>query len=302
VYRPLLSFWWVFWPMLFLIPVGVTLGMALDKPEMAGLAGAAAAAPLAGPGYLMLRRLTDVSRRFRRMANGRIVVHYAGCVYEELAHAWLTECSNIVERLDRQFGRPIRRRVAVYVLTSRADVGHVGAVDAGAFALPKCNAIVASAADLLHWDVVVREILSHELGHLYSHRLNPSAPAWLSEGLSVWLQETNWGRAVDDVARSFAIDGGPPLITQLKRRDFYQDPHRNYALAGSFVGDLIRRHGWPAFQRLYRGYGGFRTSRTVFRRCLGIDFDTAVRQWQGELLMPDAIRRRLGRNLGEPQT
>jgi hypothetical protein len=232
------------------------------------------------------------------VANRRVVLHYPPNVDNAEARRWLAKCRHVVERLDDQFGKPMRARLAVFVLPSIAEVSRIHGGEAGAFALPRLRSIIVAADQLS--TVHQRETLLHEIGHLYSYRLNAGAPAWLCEGLSVWLQGACWGRPTDAAARSYSCDGGLPFGELLNRRVFFREPYRTYALAGSFVGDLIRRHGWPAFKRLYRGYDGFHTSRTVFRHCLGIDFDKAIRQWQGELLMPAALRRRLGRQLGEP--
>src|SRR5262249_20591633 len=139
----------------------------------------------------------------------------------------------------------------------------------------------------------LREMVRHELAHLFAARWNPNAPPLLSEGLAVWLQETELGEPIDATAWAWIGESGLSLRSLLDRRFFYADPHRYacYMLAGSFTGFLLRRYGLAAYRQLYRRAGGRGFGR-VFARCVGESLDAAERQWRHEV--------RIGGPLGRP--
>jgi hypothetical protein len=158
---------------------------------------------------------------------------------------------------------------------------------------------VAGFASWHNWCIVVnleaewREILRHELAHIFGGRWNPQAPVVLREGLAVWAQRTARGYPVDYWARLMLSDpadalefliGPEPAIGSMDR-------HRFYPLAGSFTAALIRRFGLPRYKGFYR-------DRTVtqaafqrkFERHFMLSLRCAVDGWLTDLAVRQARR------------
>src|SRR5208337_906949 len=85
-------------------------------------------------------------------------------------------------------------------------------------------------------DNCVQQSKRHEFAHLFSFRWSLLAPPLLSEGLSVWLQETAWGQPIDTVVRPLLGNQSLRLPSLLQSKFFFAEPHRHacYVLAGSF--------------------------------------------------------------------
>src|SRR5215471_10498734 len=92
----------------------------------------------------------------------------------------------------------------------------------------------------------VEEAMRHELAHLFAFRRSASTPPLLSEGLAVWLQETDFGQPIHFAALPLLLLGTLPLPKLLRAKFFFDETHRQscYILAGSFTGFLIHRYGW----------------------------------------------------------
>jgi len=89
-----------------------------------------------------------------------------------------------------------------------------------------------------------RQILLHEITHIYTNILNPNLPDWLKEGISVYI-----------AAQIFK-----PLIStadwkKIAREDVpfkhipwgFATEHNGYNIAGLLVMFFIRRYGWTKF-------------------------------------------------------
>jgi hypothetical protein len=226
-----------------------------------------------------LWRFTTHVRRFRTASEGPIVLHYA----PELNGKWdvrmlLRRCRAELDSLAGGFGSPLRGRAVVFLVTSHRDIGRIFGPHYGGTALPCANAIVI--AD----DNYVRESMRHEFAHLFSGRWSLFAPPLLSEGLSVWLQGTEWGQPIDRAARPLLGDRSLTLHLLLRPEFFFAEQNRYscYALAGSFSGFLIRRYGWERYRNLFRlcGRGGF---RKTFEKCFGVSLEKAEWRWRNEI-------------------
>jgi len=113
--------------------------------------------------------------------------------------------------------------------------------------------------------------------------------------LAVWLQGTEAGAPIDEAALPHLRHRSLQLPVMLKE-SIFRDPcreHACYLLAGSFAGFLIRRFGWRRYRRFYRTVANCGCYRWVFRRHFGLTLDEAERQWRRELVVPEAIRRRM---------
>jgi hypothetical protein len=123
----------------------------------------------------------------------------------------------------------------------------------------------------------------HELAHAVAGRLG-RPPLLFAEGLAVALTSGgSWqGRDIDLAARS-ALAGGMRVEALLD--SFYDaDPDHAYAIAGSFVSDLLDRHGIEplvAFLRGCRPGGG--SYEKAFRRAYGHSVARAAVEWRRAL-------------------
>jgi hypothetical protein len=238
-------------------------------------------------------RLIAQVRRFRTVSDDRVVLHYA----PELHSKWnmqvlLERCHAELDRLVDQFGSPLRGRTAVFLFASHQEFGGIFGPGYGGTALLLANAIVI--AD----DTNIQEMLRHEFAHLFSGRWNRQAPPLLSEGLSVWLQETSGRQPIERVARPLLGNRGLKLPLLLDPTFFFAEHQRHacYLLAGSFTGFLMRRYGWKQYRKLYRQCDGVQFGAN-FEKCLGVTLEKAEWQWRNELIVLEIMNRRLGRDV-----
>jgi len=193
-----------------------------------------------------------------------------------------------VHDLSQRFGIRLRRRLTIVLISSHQELTADFGRPMGGTVLVPANAVVLAA------DCPLREILRHELAHLFAARWNVCPPPLLQEGLAVWLQRTDPDRT--DVAEgicsvhNFCTD--PSLL--FDRRYFFA-PHRrhvSYALAGVFTGFLIRRFGWDSYRRFYRKADRW-TFRSLFKRQFGISLEGAWRACHDESVAMASLIQRL---------
>ena len=226
--------------------------------------------------------------RFRTLSDKRVLVHYA----PELEDKWnwsifLERCRADLDELTERFGFRLRRRPVVYLFANRREFSMIFGRPCGG------RAILLATAVVIANDTNLDDLMRHEFAHLFSATWNFFAPPLLSEGLSVWLEETIAGRPIDKEARPLIANRNLKLPLLLKRKFFYGEPHRHacYVLAGSFTGFLMRRYGWKAYRKLYRRCDGVRF-RAKFKRCFGVSFEKAEWQWRNELIIMEILKRR----------
>jgi hypothetical protein len=258
---------------------------------LSGLAGVAMVLVWRRSGWLL--RLLGRVRRFYTVSDDRIILHYA----PELRDAWdmpilLQRCRVELDRVAEHFGRPLGGRVVVFLFAGHREIGEILGPLYGAVALWHAHAIVIAQ------DSNLEETMRHEFAHLFSGRWSQCAPPLLSEGLSVWAQETQCGQAIDTAARPFLSNTALTLPALLNPRFFFAEPQRYacYMLAGSFTGFLIRRYGWEPYGRLYRLCNGFRF-HAKFQKCFGVSLEDAERQWRREIILREVWKRRLQGNI-----
>jgi hypothetical protein len=123
---------------------------------------------------------------------------------------------------------------------------------------------------------------AHELVHVVAGQLGNPGP-FFQEGLAVALGDGGrWrGRKVDGIAKGSA-EAHRPLSEIVAAFDAL-DPEEAYALAGSFVGHLIERHGLPKVADFFRRCTGARDPRAVFAEVFGQGLDEAGGRWFGTL-------------------
>jgi hypothetical protein len=210
-------------------------------------------------------RLMKKVRWFRTVKEREIVLHYA----PELAGQWdlavlLQRCQAELDHVANRLRVRRRSRVVVFLFSTHREISGIFGPQCAGTALSLANAIIVAC------DTNLQEYMRHELAHLFSWHWNRSAPPLLSEGLSVWAQDTIQSDPIDIAARPLLRDRSLTLPRLLKRKFFYAEPHIHacYTLAGSFTGFLIRRYGWKPYRKLYWLCDGFRFG-AKFKKCVG---------------------------------
>jgi hypothetical protein len=236
--------------------------------------------------YWWLGRLLGEALDFHTVAAPGVVLHYSPQIRDPQQVALLLErCQAGREELTQRFGFRLRRRVAVFLFATTADAAKVMGRPFYGLAFGMAH-VVFLAAD----DPLLPETTRHELVHVFAARWKPRTVALLQEGLAMWLQETSVGRPIDVAALEFLNNRELTLSRLLQDRFFLAEPQRHscYVLAGSFTGFLIRRHGWAAYRKLYRG--ATLSFRRQFRKHLGMTLEQAEQQWREGLRLRAAVR------------
>jgi len=264
----------------------VALIIALLWFEWLPAAGGAAALVVAtvATAISMLRwrwlwRFIRLARHFRETSVGQIRLYYAteleGDLYlPVLCERWEAE----LDRLSQRFTFPLPRPVTIFLFARHEDISHIFGPQYGGTALSAANAIVIAVSNGM------QEAVRHELAHLFSLCWNTAAPPLLSEGLSVWLQETQYGQPIDIAVRPLLADSSLRLTQLLTPAFFFSDRHRRscYLLAGSFTGFLIKQYGWDRYRNLFRMCNGNRF-QTKFMKCFGVSLESAESQWRARV-------------------
>ena len=157
----------------------------------------------------LFRRLWQFARgvrEFRTIEDGRVILHYEpGLECSRDLHLLLRSCREDHDRLARQFQFTLRRRPVIYLFRHYREIQRLfGPEYAGAALIPATAVVVAD-------NQVVSEVLRHELVHLFAARWGVAEPPLLGEGVAVWLQGTEWGETIDNVARPLLLQANLKL-------------------------------------------------------------------------------------------
>jgi len=119
----------------------------------------------------------------------------------------------------------------------------------------------------------------HELVHLVAGQLGDPG-AFFQEGLAVAVgNRGRWhGRSVDSLAKGAAV-AVPALVAGFDG----VDPNVGYAVAGSFVGYLVRVHGMGQVTAFFRACPQGTDVAAAFAQTFGESLDTAGAQWRKSL-------------------
>ncbi|MFH1178221.1 MAG: hypothetical protein V1711_00640 [bacterium] len=89
-----------------------------------------------------------------------------------------------------------------------------------------------------------RQILLHEITHLYTNTLNPNLPDWLKEGISVYIAAQIFKPAIATADwRKIAQEDIPFKHVSWS----FAAKHNGYTIAGLLVMFSVRRYGWEKF-------------------------------------------------------
>ncbi|MDW8291134.1 MAG: hypothetical protein RMM06_10445 [Armatimonadota bacterium] len=244
---------------------------------LAALAGVAVA--FSSGKYLLL--LAWSSLAYRRQRLGHVTLLYPRSLERALN---LDEVRQGAEEsaveVKQSFGNPLLRPVVI--LPTPTLLMHLRCGWAG-FALPYTVVINPVSVDSCYgW----RELLRHELAHTATYRLLPlrRVPALLLEGLAVHWMRTECGFPIDAHALAILSEELCEPLFVLDDKTFYQRRNalRNYILAGSFTGHLVRCMGWEQFRRFYARTSSRRWMQDVQRMC-GRSVMELEREWRQSL-------------------
>jgi hypothetical protein len=176
-----------------------------------------------------------------------------------------------VEQLEGLFGQRLAGSAEYYRYDSAQEV----AVGTGTFA----EGVTFPAGQQVHSTLAFHP---HELVHLVAGQLGQPG-AFFQEGLAVALGDGGrWrGHKVDGVAKRAAESRRP--LSQLVAGFDALDPEVAYPVAGSFVGQLIARHGLPQVAEFFRKCARGSDAQAAFAEVFGRSLDEAGRSWIANL-------------------
>jgi hypothetical protein len=227
--------------------------------------------------------------RFRTLTSARVSLLFPDGLGETIELQEIIRWAEAdLDDLSQRFVINLPRPLTVVLMSSHRDLTDDFRRPMGGTALMPANAVVLAA------DCPLREVLRHELAHLFAYRWSTYAPHLVQEGLAVWLQratpdETDTADVIDPILTS---DTDP--LPMLDPRYFFAPnrAHLSYALAGRFTGFLIRRFGWDHYRRFYRKADRW-TFRSLFKRQFGMSFEAAWRRCDEESEAMASLNRRL---------
>jgi hypothetical protein len=173
-----------------------------------------------------------------------------------------------VSRLETELGERFEGRAEYYRYGSAQEV----AAGTGHYA----DGVTYADQRTVH---TVEACHEHELVHLLAGRMGRPG-AFFQEGLAVALgNKGRWqGRPVDDAARRMDVSVHR-LIADFRR----MDPNAAYAVAGSFVGHLVRVHGTRKVADFFRACPSKTEVPGAFARVFGQSLAEADQAWRKAL-------------------
>jgi hypothetical protein len=120
----------------------------------------------------------------------------------------------------------------------------------------------------------------HELVHLIAGGFGGDPGAFFQEGLAVAVgNKGEWqGKSADKTAKAVSVD-----IAQLVAGFDRFDPSTAYAVAGSFVGYLVRTHGIDQVTKFFRACAPKVNPATAFAATFGGTLETVSADWRKSL-------------------
>src|SRR5262249_7838802 len=129
-------------------------------------------------------RLSRRIARFDTLKLGRIVLHYDPKIRWDVS-TLLPRIRAEIEELTERFGFRLRRGLTVYLFDDS------GAVAATLCPLYRGTALSPALAVVISDDGDLRQMIRHELAHLFAARWSAHAPPLLAEGVAVWADGRN---------------------------------------------------------------------------------------------------------------
>jgi hypothetical protein len=224
----------------------------------------------------MVGRLVRQFTRFETLSGRRVELWYDPTLASRSDLAThLERWEAALTAVEKVFGFALSRTVIILIFASNDDADRTFGGSAGGRALAWRT--IAVGAEILD-QTDSEETMRHELAHLFSNHWGRRRSPLKREGLAEWVKGTRDGVAIDACALGNLLcdeDGTKVQLHRLLDPDSWTvDRHRNYALAGSFTGFLIRRFGWEAYRRFFVRAGNRDFERGDSSRSSGCRFRT----------------------------
>ena len=228
---------------------------------------------------LWLWRLSRRVMGFRTVSGGRVALLFPDGLDGAIdLHEVMRWSESDLDDLAQRFEFALRRRLTVVLVSGHRDLAADFGQPMGGTMLAHANAVVLAA------DYQPRETLRHELVHLFAARWNRDVPPLFEEGLAFWLQRTERGVPIEEVAGRLLRQSDTNLASLLNLRYFFSaaNQYRCHILASGFTGFLVRRFGWDAYRDVYRKAGRWPFFRARFKRRFGMSLEGAWQRWRDE--------------------
>ncbi|MFC1599082.1 hypothetical protein ACFL2U_03710 [Patescibacteria group bacterium] len=99
----------------------------------------------------------------------------------------------------------------------------------------------------------IKQVITHEITHLYTNILNPKLPDWLKEGLSVYFAEQIFNPKIN--SKNWAkINKNNSPFNKIKWQDAVKQD--GYNIAGLWVLFFIQRYGWESVLETFKKQDG----------------------------------------------
>jgi hypothetical protein len=173
-----------------------------------------------------------------------------------------------VVELQTLFGQPLTQRANYYRYATAQEV----AAGTGHYAA----GVTFAATGEVHSTEAFHD---HELVHLVAGQLGDPG-AFFQEGLAVAVGNGGkWqGRSADRIAK-----GSTASVTAMVASFDRFDANEAYAVAGSFVGYLIKTEGMAKLTAFFRACGPKVDAKAAFAQSFGRTLETAAAEWQEAL-------------------
>ena len=100
-------------------------------------------------------------------------------------------------------------------------------------------------------EAIYRQVLLHEITHLYTNKLNPRLPDWLKEGISVYIAAQIFRPSVSSADWKKIAPKDAPFARMSWGRAV---EHNGYSIAGLLVMFFVRKYGWKKFIATVRDF------------------------------------------------
>lgn len=271
----------VFWGPILLVPLGMTIGAYLFSNGLARTAVFCLMLVMTGLLVLILFghcrpyvRLCLHAARCSSLSARGFVLHFRRCLSTKVDRERILElCESECAELGNRFCFVANKKIAIYLFQGEEEVRRVIGQPYPAFAIPQINAA------LLPLSSGFRNMLRHELTHLFVARLGDQLPMFKSEGIAVWIEHAGKVPRLEEADLQFLkeIEG----LSGLLDRAPFLDPerrHSSYQIASNFTDFLIRRVGWCAYCKFYKD-ANQQTFLSTFEHAFSLTLNQAEALW-----------------------
>lgn len=186
--------------------------------------------------------------------------------------------------ITNRYGFPLEEKVRVYLLSERNEVDQFygGAAPPAlmAFAVPQQSTIYLLSPKVTKSLPDTREVLVHELSHIFNHHISPRFPLWLNEGLAMWMSQEN--RLQDNFWLSLAALTGSFLPLKDIEHSFPPERRKTglaYAESRNVVIYIVEVYGMDGLQEFLGELNSTEYVDDAIRNSFGLSYEEFDRQF-----------------------